>query len=503
MPSVINSTNATDSSVASVLTGALDLQIESAVFLVILMSMLTFAWVGLQSSNNGRASPSVWQRNPTVWIAAVLAAILLLAGIFTASFGLPNALLAIEFAMMIPLALASPTIALGFFVSLLFMRPWEVISDPPALLLAMPRLAGVLAIASWAFRSLRRLRFDLHWDRSTLLLLALAGWLFAVTFRAPVPADAQREWLDGFFRGLMLFFLCVNTIRTRRELKFLLMTLVLSIGGLGLISLYQFLQLPPEAIAAGGERLQAIGNLANSNDVAAIMIMGLPLAIYALFGRASSLPARAGALFFSGLTLMAIAYSKSRGAYLSVFVIAALWTLSRVRHKMLAIGGGILLISLSLPVIATIQRSSSDLDNSTASRLIYWKAALRMAARNPLTGVGFNQYPAQYELYTDSFKYEWGERTVHSSWLLALAEAGIPGFLLLMAFFFEICQKARRILAEEPALTYSLAGYATAITFLSHTYFIYPYILFGLVVAAARVYAKPQPIFQRNPLLRN
>jgi O-antigen ligase len=474
------------------MTHVTELQIESTVFFGVTANFLAFAWTGLRAPSDGGA-PRVWPRNPTVWTSAILAVFMLLAGALTMSFGLPNLLLAVEFALAILLSFASPTIALCFFLSLLFMRPWEVIPDPPALLLAMPRLAGLLAIASWVFRSLRRLRFDFHWDRSTLLLLAFAGWLFAVTFRAPVAADAQGEWFENFFRGLALFFLCVNTVRTRRELRVLLSTLVLSIAGLGLVSLYQFLQLPPEALAEGGERLQAIGNLANSNDIAAIMIMGLPLAIAALLGRASSLPARVGAFFFSLLTLTAIAYSKSRGAYLSVFVIAALWALTRIRRKTLAIGTGLLLITLSIPVIATIQRSRSDLDHSTESRLIYWKTALKMAIKNPLTGVGFNQYPAQYERYTDSFKYEWGERTVHSSWLLALAEAGIPGFILFMAFFFEICRKARKISRLEPALAFSLVGYATAITFLSHTYLIYPYILFGLVAAAARVHEDPRP----------
>ena len=121
---------------------------------------------------------------------------------------------------------------------------------------------------------------------------------------------------------------------------------------------------------------------------------------------------------------------------------------------------------------------------SSESRITYWKTAVNMALHHPVFGVGFNQYPANYDAYTIGNKYDWGLRTAHSSWFLALAESGFPGGFLFMAFFVMVLRTAWRNRLRWPAQLYSLAGYGVAMSFLSHTYTLYFYLLSGLVVAS-------------------
>ena len=112
-----------------------------------------------------------------------------------------------------------------------------------------------------------------------------------------------------------------------------------------------------------------------------------------------------------------------------------------------------------------------------------------MALRSPLFGVGFNRYPLEYESYVTGAKiYEFGERTAHSTWVLALAETGVPGFLLFVCFVLSLAWMAKRIFGKEPDLFAALMAYLVAVSFLSHTWLIYLYILGGFVVAGFRLH---------------
>ena len=124
---------------------------------------------------------------------------------------------------------------------------------------------------------------------------------------------------------------------------------------------------------------------------------------------------------------------------------------------------------------------------SQESRVIYWKAAVNMTLRHPLLGVGFGRYPILYESYSGAVKYEWGQRTAHSSWLLAFAESGLVGGGLFIAFFIAVWRQAWAHRRAHSDLLYALLGYLVTMTFLSHTYSLYPYVLAGLILSASAV----------------
>jgi O-antigen ligase len=109
-----------------------------------------------------------------------------------------------------------------------------------------------------------------------------------------------------------------------------------------------------------------------------------------------------------------------------------------------------------------------------------------MAIKNPVFGVGYEAYEENFERYATEILFEWGHRTAHNSWILALAELGLIGFLLYIAIYVTSIQSAIRIFETSPEFLTALAGYGAAMTFLSHTYLLYPYFLFGLVGAARR-----------------
>src|SRR5262249_30094375 len=145
-------------------------------------------------------------------------------------------------------------------------------------------------------------------------------------------------------------------------------------------------------------------------------------------------------------------------------------------------------VALLAMTLLNLARQQGDLAGSTSSRLSYAIAGLNMAIHNPILGVGFGNYPKFFESYAPpgGMEFEWGERTAHSSWVLALAEDGFLGLLLIAWLFFSVFKTSWGLRREFPELMSSLVGYGVAMSFLSHTYTFFPYLLFGLVLAASK-----------------
>ena len=114
-----------------------------------------------------------------------------------------------------------------------------------------------------------------------------------------------------------------------------------------------------------------------------------------------------------------------------------------------------------------------------------------MAVRNPLFGVGYGGYMEKLSEYANgNVGTEGSKKTIHSTWLLALAETGFVGFFFFMGTWFITLKAAWRMKDEHPEYLLALVSYGTAVTFLSHTYMLYPYILIGLTIAHGQFYKK-------------
>ncbi len=72
--------------------------------------------------------------------------------------------------------------------------------------------------------------------------------------------------------------------------------------------------------------------------------------------------------------------------------------------------------------------------------------------------------------------------TAHSSWVLALGEGGFAALFLFASLWIYGAFAAWKIRLDQPEYFLGIAGYGMAITFLSHTYLLYPYILLALVI---------------------
>ena len=396
-------------------------------------------------------------------------------------------LLALELAAGVTLAMLHPVNALCLFIHLLFLRPWEIVSDN-RLLLALPRAMILLCAFSWMIHPEHRgkpTRATLH---VSTLLAGFSLWLFLSTFQTPHVIQTQARWFDTYFKSLVVFVMCLYFIENEKSVVEFKLTLAISVLALMVVGFHQYI-----ATTQTLSRLQSVGLFEDPNDVASMIVMAIPFILVPLFDRRTGLLRQTIGLLYSGFALLMIWYTKSRGAMMAVLMQAFTFRFlksSRGKRLRFLLLGSLLCVGYFLAV-KTIPRTAEDMDASQGSRLTFWRAAVSMTLHNPVWGVGFDQYPTQYLSYASGSIFEWGKRTAHSSWLLAFAESGVLGGFLFAAFFLAVLQTAWRNRERWADHLISLVGYGTAMTFLSHTYTVYIYLLAGLILASDSLREQP------------
>jgi O-antigen ligase len=149
----------------------------------------------------------------------------------------------------------------------------------------------------------------------------------------------------------------------------------------------------------------------------------------------------------------------------------------------LAIGG-----VLAAPLLLLGGRSGAEADSSTSERLDCWAEALSMWREHPILGVGLGQFN------------EYHYKTAHNSYLLTLAELGLPGMVLFSIIVYLSAkipfvvlsrvgvsdEAARPARAWAMALLAAFAGLSVGIFFLS---FAYHYVLWIYIGLAGALYS--------------
>lgn len=399
--------------------------------------------------------------------------------LFAAAFGVPYILLALGLSAGIVGSLIDPVFGVSFFVATLLLRPWEVFPQN-GLMTAMPRILAAIALIAWLMHRLRQNNGAIVWNRTATLCALFVAWLFLAASFATVGDDSIPTWFSSFYPIIVLCLLVMNSLRSMEDLTIFRSALVISISGVIACALYMTIGTDDGL----GSRLHGPGLWQNANDLAALIVMVLPLVLLPLLRRERS--SRLDVLLLATILFAGLCLSQSRGAFLAMCVSILTYILfcSASPLRRLATITVLLLLLLLAPL--ALHRELNDLEGSSSSRWHYLIAGLRMAKAHPLFGVGMNNYPREYEHFTPAFT-EWGERTAHSSWVLVLAESGWLGLLLFVAIFARTIKSAWRVRRTSPEYLSALTGYGTAMSFLSHTYLFIPYLLIALVLSVERI----------------
>jgi len=275
----------------------------------------------------------------------------------------------------------------------------------------------------------------------TYLLL----WRGSFTIGAPLPlwfSDPRMSDWKNYMVMPLLFLVSVSALTTRRQMKILLIlmcasVLVLDKSFINLMSqrdMSSFSYDMRDAGAMGYAGVNGLGAFAAQFSIFLIAMAGV--------ARKWWRPA----LFVTlALTLLALMYSFSRGAYLGLCV--GLLYLGVRKNRLLLV---ILVLFLSswqtLVPPAVRQRvlmtrgENGEIESSAAERLSLWDEAMQIFRGDPLFGMGFNTYGTS--------DHVGGYRDTHNVYVKVLVETGLVGLSVFLILLGKMHRQARLLMDE-------------------------------------------------------
>jgi len=401
-----------------------------------------------------------------------------------------------------------PFVFMIAYLVLVLIRPQEYPGWPFPTIPLLP-LALACALLAWGFS--RHKRFDApQYPLVVLFLLAtclsvlVSGW----------PGGALQQF-NAFLATVVSFVLLANALDTPRKVVTTMAVFVVCASVLALHGADQAatgLGWTGTGLVNDG-RIQYVGIFSDPNDLGMLFVMSLPMAVY-LGARGGLMGLRRLFWWGAGLLLVyGIYLTHSRGALVAVIAMAGVYVLVRRGPVLAGLLGVVALVGLQL-----MPNRMSDIDvqeESAAGRVDAWYEGMQMLIQHPLFGVGTDRFTEYHHL------------TAHNSYVLVLAENGVVGFTIWLAFVGYCFWMMYRLLRYQPefpegqedlawewwtaqrvalTLLVSLTGFFTAAFFLSRSYVILLYLLAALVVAHFTVvrgqFPWVEPFSLKNNLLR-
>ncbi len=307
-------------------------------------------------------------------------------------------------------------IAMMCYLLLVLIRP----QDYPAMVdsVGLP-LQPIMLITAAAFWMLSP-RKDFDAPQYQLLLMFFGVLLVSHVFNGWIGGAIEQ--VGKFAPVVLAFAVFANGLdRRSRILKFMAVysvcAAVLAVHGIG----QRETGLGWTGVEMSqGTRIQYVGIFNDPNDLGLLFVSCVPMAVY-LSSRGGLLGLRR--LFWlaiTGLLVYGVYLTDSRGALLGLLSTMGVFVWQR---KGLIVAG--VLGAMAVAVLLLLPSRFSEIDaeeESAQGRVESWYEGLQMFQEYPLFGVGPDMYTEHNPL------------TAHNSFVLILAETGIVGYTLWLAF---------------------------------------------------------------------
>jgi O-antigen ligase len=363
-------------------------------------------------------------------------------------------------------------------------------------LLTVSKLIGALAMIAW-FLAWSRGRQPIATVALFWPVAGLAAWIL-LSLAMAYDQSAAMLFASRYLMFFVLVFLVVQTVDGQLQRATQLAAVaVASAAVAALIGLWNFF--------GGAER--AVGPLQDPNDFGFLLAVTVPLAMHQF--QIASRPARrcAAALALASILAGTLA-TFSRGAIIGLAVAGAFSLLTRrlrTRWALLFLATALLIAgtaNLLQPetLDSALTRKEHVAQTNVNLRLVAWGIALDEFGSSPLLGVGpgnFEKRYIEFGLPAD----EDGPITTHNAYLNVLAELGLPGLMLFLAYLAVSWRFLRRRIPDDPAAnafrSSLAAGFVIALVgsmFLTEQYYAPLWLLPALSATLVSARGRSQPL---------
>lgn len=268
-------------------------------------------------------------------------------------------------------------------------------------------------------------------ERETFLLLLLWASFTITSFFAFYPEYAWPQW-NKVSKIFLMTFVTVMLINSEEKLRYLLLTIALSIGLLGLKGGIFGLLTGGEWSVYGPDDTF----LGDNNDMALALNMTIPLLVYMTKGEKNK-NLKAFMSVLVAFTIFSTILTYSRGGLLTLGCVLTV-VLLKAKRKILAIVGlFVIVVSVAnfLPEqwfgrMSTIETEArGEHGDSAQGRINAWNMAFRLAQDRPFIGGGFETF--KWEAFQ---KYAPEPNNIHDAHSIYFEILGEHGFITLLIF---------------------------------------------------------------------
>ncbi len=351
-------------------------------------------------------------------------------------------------------------------------------------------------------------KIEIAWTRELKLFTAFFAIITVGIFGATGRDLALNYWTDTFVKIFIMVFAIASLARRPRDFGLAMHAFIFAGILIAYVAVYNSLngleQVEGTRVTVGRSTGSVLGD---PNDLSLVLVFPLSFAASLIMTPRTPFLSRLFGVGGFVIIVWAVLATQSRGGLLGMVAVCAIFAARRVKSRALLITFGVVFLIALFAAAGISGRSSGGsaeaglVDESSEGRLEAWKAAIRMAAAHPLTGVGLNNYVANYYEYSDW--WEGFAKAVHSTWFSVLAEGGFIAFgifITLIVSVFRITARAVRMCSPQAtgaaynanaygmaqAIQAGMAGFVVSGTFLTNGFTWPVYILLALAVAMGR-----------------
>ncbi|MFM2590011.1 O-antigen ligase family protein [Vibrio sp. TBV020] len=394
----------------------------------------------------------------------------------------------------------------SLFVLFSFFRIHEAL--PALYSLKIPLLLSLGALSALLWHSLISRQLTTYWHTSFTWLTLF--WLLVVigAVLSSNPGLAITYFKNIYWKIIVMTLAIAWLVNSEQSVKKIATLIILAGLLIACVALYNSangIGIVEGSRVTIGRQLGSV--LGDPNDLSLVLMFPLAFAISFAVTKGIGVSRVIGFACLV-LAMAAVIATQSRGGLLGSIAVFGIFGLRIIKSKTL-----LMLIAtiglLALFAMAGISDRQSGgaaeegIDASAMGRLYAWEAAFKMALDNPLTGVGLNNFYANYFFYSPH--WDGLNHAVHSTWFGVLAETGFLGLIVFIGIIASLIKTSRETLrlldkhgkdASPYLLATALAVYAGVIgTIVSGTFltqgFTWPiYILAALCIALSRITQK-------------
>ena len=238
-------------------------------------------------------------------------------------------------------------------------------------------------------------------------------------------------------------------------------------------------------------RVRAFGIFGDPNDLALMLVVVLPFLFSKFFQRGAALPSRVLSLCAAVLIIYCIFLTNSRGGWLALGAMGVAYIYLHLPYKKIGAVFAVLAFLAIMAVGPSRMGTMSVTGGAGRGRVVSWGYGNWMLKRWPMFGAGKGRFME----FTDMGS------TGHSSFVHCWSELGLFGYFFWLGMVLASLKDGQALsksASEDPeaqelsrlakAAIASFVGFMSAGFFLSRTYVVPLYIIFGLLAAMRATY---------------